>query len=194
MSNIFIISGPSGAGEDSVMEGLQKILPIERIVNTTSRAMRPNESNGTPYWFVSEEKFINKIESNEFIEWAKQYNGNYYGVTKDEIERVKKTGKITVWKIEWQGVMTVKKIHPEIRSIFIMAPSLQILESRIRRRQDVSEEYVKERMEYSQEWMKHQDIYDYKVINEEGKLEETIQKVAEIIKNELGKIQATTNV
>lgn len=185
MSNIFIISGPSGAGEDSVIEGLKKYFAVERIVTTTTREMRQGESQGHPYYFISKEKFISQRDKNEFIEWAEQYNGNFYGVTKDEIERVRKTGRLGTWKIEWKGVINAKKIYPEIKSIFITVPNLKILEDRIRRRDGVSREYIQERMEYTKEWMKHEDIYDYKVTNEEGKLDETVQKVAEIIKNNL---------
>ncbi|KKP80194.1 MAG: guanylate kinase [Candidatus Moranbacteria bacterium RIFOXYA12_FULL_35_19] len=185
MSNIFIISGPSGAGEDSVIEGLKKYFEIERIITTTTRQMRSGESQGHPYYFISKEEFITKRDKGEFVEWAEQYNGNFYGVSKEEIERVKNSGKIGTWKIEWKGVITAKKIYPEIKAIFITVPDLKILEDRIRRRDGVSDEYIKERMEYTKEWMKHEDIYDYKVVNEEGKLDETVQKVAEIIKENL---------
>jgi guanylate kinase len=180
-SNIFIISGPSGAGEDSIIEGLKKFFKIERIVTTTTRAMRSKESQGNPYCFISRENFIARRDSNEFVEWAEQYNGNLYGVTKKEIERVKNSGHIGTWKIEWKGVMTAKKIFPEIISIFINAP-LAVLENRIHHRDNVSEGYIKERMKYTEEWLNHKNIYDYEIINEEGKLEETIKKVADIIK------------
>lgn len=181
-SNIFIISGPSGAGEDSVIKGLRKYFPVEQAITTSTRAMRPGESQGNPYYFISREEFIKRRDNGEFVEWAEQYNGNLYGVTKEEIERVKNSGKIGVWKIEWKGVVTARKLFPEILAILITVSNLKILEDRIRRRDNVSEEYVKERMEYTKEWMKHKDIYDYEVYNEEGKLGEAIQKTAEIIK------------
>lgn len=184
MSNIFIISGPSGAGEDSVIEGLKKILPTEKITTSTTRKIRPGEIHGVNYYFISEEEFKEKIKNDELAEWAQEYNANFYGVTKEELARVENSGKIGLWKIEYKGVMTAKTKFPEIKSIYIAPPSLEILRQRIVRRDPtVSEEYLKERMDYTREWMKHEDIYDYKVVNEEGRLEETIQKVAEIIKN-----------
>jgi guanylate kinase len=185
-SNIFIISGPSGAGEDSVIEGLREYFDIERVITTTTRKMRPGESQGSPYYFISMEEFEKGIAENNFSEYAKQYNGNFYGVARKELDRVKKSGKIGIWKIEYKGVINVKKNYPEIITIFITVSDLKILESRIRRRDNVTEEYVKDRMKYTEEWMKHADIYDYIVYNEEGKLDETIKKVAEIIKNNLG--------
>lgn len=185
-SKIFIISGPSGAGEDSVIEGLRKHFKIERVITSTTRPMRPGESQGKPYYFLSREEFEKKIKNNELAEWAEEYNNNLYGVTKKELERVANSGRIGIWKIEYKGVMNVKEKFPEIKSIYIAPPSLEVLQERIRRRNpDVSEEYIRERMNYTQEWIKHENIYDYKVVNEEGKLEETIEKVAEIIKSQL---------
>ncbi|MDD5490075.1 MAG: hypothetical protein PHP25_05360 [Candidatus Moranbacteria bacterium] len=186
-SKIFIVSGPSGAGEDSVIEGLKKYFQIERVITTTTRSMRAGDSPGKPYYFISQEEFQKKIAQDELAEHAQEYNNNFYGVTKDELERVKNSGNIGIWKIEYKGVITAKKKFPEIKSIYIAPPSLEILKQRIlKRNPDVSEEYLKERMDYTKEWMKHEDVYAYKVVNEEGKLEETIAKVAEIIKENIG--------
>lgn len=182
MRNIFIISGPSGAGEDSIISGLSKRFPLERIITTTTRQMRPGESQGDPYYFISIDEFKKRLDNGEFVEYAQQYNGNFYGVTKDEIGRVAQSGKIGTWKIEYKGVEAAKKLFPQIVAIFINAPSLEILEKRIRRRDDVSEEYIRERMEYTKEWLRHTDIYDEHVINEEGKLDEAVEKIAAIIR------------
>ena len=180
-SNIFIISGPSGAGEDSIIKGLEKHFPIERVITTTTRLMRKGESQGSPYYFIDKEEFEKKLGNGEFAEHAEEYNENLYGVTREELERVRLSGKIGIWKIEYKGVMTAKKLFPEIKSIYIAAPSLEILRARIRRRDSVSEEYINERMEYTKEWIKHEHIYDFRVVNEEGKLEEATKKVADII-------------
>ena len=180
-SNIFILSGPSGAGEDSIIEGLSRIMPIERIVTTTTREPRTGESQGHPYYFIPKDEFEAKIERGEFIEYAQQYNGNLYGVSRSELDRVAQSGKTGIWKIEYKGVMSVKKTFPTIKSIFITVPSLDILEARIRRRDHVSDEYLQERMEYTKEWMKHANIYDYTIVNEEGKLDEAIEKARAIL-------------
>lgn len=180
MRNLFIISGPSGAGEDSVIEALTTLLPIERVITTRSRAMRPGESQGKPYYFISEAEFKQRIAAGDFIEYAQQYNGQWAGVTKDEIERVANSGKIGIWKIEYQGVMTAKRMFPEIIAILLTAP-LDVLEARIRRRDNPDERMLQERMEYTREWLKHADIYDYQVENKEGQLEATIEQVRAII-------------
>ncbi len=186
-SNIFIISGPSGAGEDSIINELAKLMPIERIITTTTRPMRQGETQGNPYYFISTQEFEKILEAGNFAEYAQHYNGNFYGVTRDELDRIKKTKAIGIWKIEYKGVITVKKDYPEIPAIFVNAPSLEILERRIRRRDNVSAEYIKERMGYTKEWLKHLEIYDYKVINEEGKLTEAVEKIVKIIKENLVK-------
>jgi len=181
-SNIFIVSGPSGAGKNTVIDGLREYLPIERVTTTTTRAMRPENSQGNPYYFISREEFVARRDHGEFVEWAEQYNGNLYGVTKEELERVKNSGKIGIWELEWQGAIAAKKLFPGIPAIFINAP-LDILEKRIRQRDNVTEEYVQERMAYTKKWLDRMDIYDYVIMNEEGKLKETIAQVAEIIKS-----------
>jgi guanylate kinase len=184
LENVIIISGPSGAGEDSIIDGLQKYAHINRVITTSTRDMRSRECDGSPYYFISKETFEEKIKNDEMIEWAKQYNGNLYGVTRSELARVNALPGIGMWKIEYQGVITAKKLFPEIRSIFIMADSLDVLAERIRMRGNVSEEFIQERMEYTKEWLKYEDIYDYKVINHQGKLDEAIQEIVAILKKE----------
>jgi guanylate kinase len=184
-SNIFIISGPSGAGEDSIIEGLKKYFDTERVITTTTRKMRHGESNGHPYYFISPDEFEEKINNDALAEYAQEYNDNYYGVTRNELERVGQCGKVGLWKIEYKGVITARKKFPEIKSIYIAPPSLEILKQRIMRRDNVSEEYINERMVYTLEWMRHEDIYDYKVVNEENKLDDAIRQVADIIQNNI---------
>jgi len=182
--NIFIISGPSGAGEDSVIEGLKKYFDIERVVTTTTREMRPGESQGQPYYFISKEEFKKSIESGEFFEYAEEDNNNFYGVTHKEIERAKNSNKIVIWKVDYRGVLNLKKVLPKIPAILINAP-LDIIEKRIRDRGGVSEEFIQERIKYAQGWAKNKNAFDYIVENEEGKLDEAVLKIAGIIKSNL---------
>jgi guanylate kinase len=183
-NNIIIISGPSGAGEDSIIAGLYKYLPIEKIITTTTRPKRVNEKQAKEYYFITMDKFKKGISENIFFEYAQEYNGYFYGVTRSEIERVKKLDKIGIWKIEYKGVINAKKFIPDIKAILIMAP-IKILEKRIRLRDNVDEQYIKQRTEYTREWLKHKHIYDYTVLNKEGKLDKTIDKVVKIIKSEM---------
>lgn len=185
-NKLFIISGPSGAGEDSIISGLEKILPVIKVITTTTRPMRHGEAQKNPYYFISKKEFEKGVKENNFFEYAKEYNDYYYGVTHKEIDRVKNSNKIGIWKVEYKGVITAKKLMPGIIAIFINAP-MKILEKRIRSRKGISEEFIKERMKYTKEWLKYKNIYDYGIINREGKLDQAISDVAKIIKKEIDK-------
>lgn len=184
MKSLYIISGPSGSGQDSVIEGLEKLLPLERIITTTTRLKRNGESDGHPYHFVSKEVFEKGLKEEKFLEYACHYNNEYYGVTFDEVKRVQNSGKRGIWKVDYQGVKNIKKIFPEIKAILITAPP-DVLEMRIRRRDPYrSEESLAERMSYSKEYLTHVNLYDFVVENQENKLNEAIQKVFSIIQAE----------
>src|SRR5687768_8478384 len=121
MSNIFVFYGASGSGQDAIIEGLKKILPIELTITTSTRKMRPGESNGKPYYFISEEEFRDGIRDGSFIEYAQTYNDDFYGLTKKEFDRVRHSGKIGIWRTDFQGAHTAKKLYPDHKIIFIYA-------------------------------------------------------------------------
>jgi guanylate kinase len=183
-SNVFMISGPSGSGQDSVIEGLKKILDFEKIVTTTTRKIRPNETDGKSYYFVSKKEFEKMIEENKFFEYALEDNGNYYGGTYEELERVKKIGKPVIWKIDYQGVIAGKELIPEAKSILIYIPQ-EMIPERLRKRGHRSDDFIEARIKHSRGWYENERIFDYKVYNKEGELEKTVQKVAKIIKENI---------
>ena len=186
MSSLIIISGPSGSGQDSVIESLAKLIPIERVITTTTRAMRDHESPGHPYYFLSKEAFQKGIDENKFFEYAKQYNGEFYGVTFEEIERVRQSPKLGIWKVDYQGVLSAKKLVPGITAILLTAP-LSVLEERIKRRDPgASEAFIAERMAYTKGYFDNARAYDFQVENEEGKLKETVEKVRRIVEAVMG--------
>lgn len=183
--SLFIISGPSGAGEDSVIQKLEKEMEIERVVTTTTRKMREGESEGSPYHFIDKEEFKKKIENNKFFEYAVQDNGNIYGVTYEEIQRVADSDKVGIWKIDYKGVISVKKILPETIAILVYAP-IEILEERIRDRdRNATEEFIQGRIEYAKGWFEHRGLFDYEVENEQNKLSKTVRTIRNIISKEL---------
>ena len=186
LTNFFIISGPSGAGEDSVIRGLKKSLPIEKIVTATTRKKRPREIHGKDYYFISAKEFKQGIDKDQFFEYMQQDNGQFYGVKRKEIKRVINSDRIGIWKIEYKGVMAAKKFMPEAISILIMPPSLEILEQRLLKRGE-KKDFIKKRIDYANEWLEHKDIYDHTVVNKENKLEETVNRVKEIILTKLKK-------
>lgn len=187
MKNVFIISGPAGSGKDSIIDALQSLFPIERIITTTTRAKRPGESEGNPYYFLSRDDFERSIANGEFAEHSVNENGGFYGVTHAELERIGRSGGIAVWRVDWKGVIAIQKLYPNMPAIYISAP-FEILEARIRARDTGKDEaYFRERMEYTREWLKHLDIYDYIIENKEGRLDEAIAQVKAIIESRLEK-------
>lgn len=178
-SKIFVISGPSGAGEDSILERLKEKIDFIKPVTTTTREIRPGEIDGKTYYFISKEKFKEMIARGEFLEYAEEDRGNFYGVTKKEIERAKESGKIVFWKIEYKGVVYVKDIFPEIPAIMIYAP-MNVLKERLIKRGE-SKEMIEARMEYAKGWEENKEVFDYVVENEQGKLDEAVKKVFEIV-------------
>lgn len=187
-SRLFIISGPSGAGEDTAIKGLEKYFKITRVVTTVTRGKRKGEKQGKPYYFISKKAFEKGIKRGEFAEYADVY-GYLYGVTFKELKKTQKecdkNNKIGIWKIDWQGVKNVNKQLPDIVSILIEPPSIKSLEKRLIKRGQDSLPVIKKRLIAAKVWLKHKDIYDYKVLNSDGKINETIEKAAKIIRNHL---------
>ena len=186
-NKLFIISGPSGAGEDSIIQGLKAKIKINKVITTTTRKNREEEIDGVDYYFVSKEEFKKNIDEGKMAEYAVHYNGNYYGVTKKELSRVQSGDSVGIWKIDYKGVEKAKEMFPGIIAIFIMAESIDVLRQRLRDRSDVTEEYIQERMKYTEEWLDHSNIYDYTVINKQNRLDDAVADVESIIKYHLKK-------
>lgn len=161
---------------------IERGLPIERVVTTVTRLMRPGEAQGRPYYFISINEFKEMIKADRFVEWAKVY-GDYRGCSFDELERVEKSGKVGIWKVDYQGVKTVKEKIKDVVAIYIKPPSLEVSVKRIKKRKLDSEEEIKKRMAYVRDWLREENdkLYDYIVVNKEGRLDETVDKVVEII-------------
>ena len=183
MAKFFILSGPSGAGEDSVIAGLGHHLEFEKVITTTSRPMRTGECQGNPYYFMSRDDFEKGIGENKFVEYAVQDGGNYYGGTYQELDRVKKLNRSVIWKLDWQGAISGKKMFPDAVAIYIYIPP-EVIEKRLRLRGD-AEEIIKARLDFSKGWYENEKIFDYKVENKEGELDKTIDQVVEIIKKNI---------
>ncbi len=181
--SLFILSGPSGAGEDTIIEELSEIIELERTITTTTRDMRAYESQGNPYHFISKQEFQEKIEAGDFFEYAEQDNGNLYGITYEELQRVVNLNKVGVWKIDYKGVRTVKKKLPDIIAIMIYAPKDK-LKKRISNRGTASDEFIEERLDYAQGWFKHEELFNYKVKNKQHQLQEAVKQVLSIIEKE----------
>ncbi|MDP3995540.1 MAG: hypothetical protein U1C18_00200 [Patescibacteria group bacterium] len=183
-TNLVIISGPSGAGKDSVIDGIaNRGVRVERVITSTTREPRPGESEGKPYYFLSRETMLSKIQRGEMAEHAQVYE-NLYGVTKKELARAQQSQKnaIAIWRVDEQGVRAIRKSYPDALFIGITAPAEDLLK-RTEGRGD-QQEQIKKRMASTKEWTGEDGLYDYKIENHEGKLDEAIDETIEILKKE----------
>lgn len=184
---LIIISGASGVGKTVVALGLLKEnKKLKRVVTYTTRKRRPKEADGQDYYFVSQNKFDKMVNNKEFFEYAAVHN-NYYGNAYKEIEKIRGSNQSPLLVIDVQGGLTVKKKirRKERLMIFLMPESKKQLKQRIKKRRgNMSKEDLELRMRDAYKEMKLADEYDYIVVNKQGRLEETINKVVEIIKKE----------
>ena len=180
--HLFVISGSSGVGKSSVLkEVMARRQDLHFSVSATSRPPRPGEENGVQYYFVSPEAFCQMIEQGAFVEYDYHMN-NYYGTLKSEILNKTKDRNL-VLDVEPMGALRVREIYPEATLIYIAPPSLDILEERIRKRNDTPEEQIKVRRERAAWEHAQQDKYDYVVIND--KFDDCVAEMLLIISNVL---------
>src|SRR5258707_1157792 len=167
MTNVFIISAPSGSGKSTLVGQLMKRVPDLRFsVSYTTRAPRSHERDGVDYHFISREQFQHRIDNQEFLEWAEVF-GNYYGTHQGELDRASQEGLDLVLDIDVQGARQLKKRVPAGVSIFILAPSRQILEQRLRARSQDSAEVIERRLREAAEEIRNYHMYDYVLVNRE---------------------------
>ncbi|MFR7591141.1 MAG: guanylate kinase [Longibaculum sp.] len=178
---LIILSGPSGVGKGTVRQELFKdeSLNLAYSISMTTRKPRPTEKEGVDYFFVSEEEFVAKIENDELLEYAK-FVGNYYGTPKFYVEKLLNEGKNVVLEIEVQGALQVMRKCPQALTIFLVPPSFEELERRIRGRRTEAEEVVKERLDKARKEIATKDEYKYVVENDDVLAAK--EKIAEIIK------------
>ena len=182
---LVIISAPSGAGKDTVIERLvpRKLDDAVVYVTATSRKPRPGESHGKHYFFYSPEKFREEIEEGNFLEWS-MVHGEFKGVRRDVLGDTLQNHKIVIVKPDPQGMRKIKSQRPEALTIFIMPPSVESLRRRLVARGTETPEQREIRLRNAEIEMAAAPEYDYVVVNEDGKIDETAEQIAEIIKKE----------
>ena len=179
---VIVISSPSGGGKGTVIaELLKKQKNLWLSVSTTSRPQRANDIPGVTYNFVTKEDFEKKIKEDYFLEYT-EYDGNYYGTPKEPIKEKLDQGIDVILEIEIEGASNIKKLLPESIFIFIMPPSIKTLVKRLKKRNTDSNDKLMERFHKTYKEINEVTKYNYVVINDD--LEETVDKVASIIKAE----------
>ncbi len=163
---LFVLSAPSGAGKTSLVKALLESTDNLCVsISHTTRPMRPGEQDGVNYHFVSREGFQALMEQSDFLEHAEVF-GNFYGTSRSFVEQTLKTGKDVILEIDWQGAQQIRRIFPESISVFILPPSREALESRLRGRGQDAEAVIQGRLAKAVEEMSHYVEYDYLVIND----------------------------
>ncbi len=179
---LVLYSGASGVGKGTVFAGVKKRNPNVRLsVSNTTRAPRKGEIDGVHYNFVTPGEFERLIDLDGYLEYAR-YCDNYYGTPKKQVEDMLNAGFDVFLEIEVKGALQVMEKYPDILSIFIIPPSLEELERRLRSRGTEDEETILKRLEQAKEEMKFKDRYKFNVVND--KLDAAVDEVLNIIKGE----------
>jgi len=180
MTTVFIISAPSGSGKSTLTRQLIERVPKLRFsVSYTTRAPRGQERNGQEYFFISRDEFEERLLKGEFLEHAEVF-GHYYGTHASELDRAAAEGVDLVLDIDVQGARQLKGKIPAAVSIFILAPSRQILEQRLRTRSQDSDDVIARRLREAAEEIRNYKVYDYVLVNRE--VESSVDTLVSIVK------------
>ena len=164
---LILFSGPSGVGKDTVLEVvLNKDKELQKSISLTTRNIRENEIDGKDYYFISLSQFHNMIDKGEILEYA-QYGANMYGTPKAPVDKWLSEGKTVILKIEVQGAQSIKEMYPDSVGIFILPPSMEVLEKRLRSRGTEDEADILNRLEIARDEIRKSVDYDYFVVNED---------------------------
>ena len=178
-NNLIIFTGPSGVGKGTIVDKLFKVLTnIEFSISCTTREKRPGEIEGVDYFYKTREEFQRMISANEFLEWA-EFVGNYYGTPRQFVVDTLASAKDVFLEIEVQGALQVMQKCPEALSIFLIPPSLEEREARLRKRGTEVEEVLQKRLTKAQEEMKFTGKFKYTVVNDD--VDQAVNKLKKLI-------------
>jgi guanylate kinase len=181
---LIVVSGPSGAGKDTVVQRMQERgLPFHFVVTATTRPRRPGETHGKDYLFVSPEDFARMIEQNELMEYAVVY-GDYKGIPKEQVREALGSGKDVVMRLDVQGAETIRKLVPQALLIFITTESEDDLVKRLKTRDTETPDALALRIATARQELKRLEAFDYVIANQEFRLDDTVDTVQAIIKAE----------
>ena len=177
--SLVILSGPSGVGKDTVIDAWRARNPlVQRVIAATTRERTENEVDDVDYHFLSQAEFLKRTQSDYFLEW-KEVHGQFYGTPNLEVSKLRREGKIAILKIDVQGALAVMELRPDATTIFLMPPSVEELEHRIRGRKRDTLEQIEKRLETAKREMALRNLYQHVVVNDD--LGETVRQLEEIL-------------
>ena len=178
---LLVLSGPSGVGKDAVLTRLRDLgRPYHTVVTATTRPIRPSEQDGLHYIFLSEAEFRRMAQEGELLEWALVY-GHYYGVPKAQVRTALQRGQDVIVKADVQGAATIRGIAPQVVLVFLAPPSMEALERQLRDRKTEGRVDLERRLGTAREEMERLPGFDYRVVNRDGALDETVARVEAIL-------------
>ena len=183
MGKLVIFSAPSGSGKTTIVKQLLKRFPqFEFSISATSRQPRGQEQNGVDYHFMSNEEFKERVARGEFVEWEEVYAGTCYGTLKSEMERIWAKGNVIIFDVDVMGGINLKKLFgKDACSMFIMPPSVEELERRLRGRGTDSEDVIQKRIAKAEFELSKSPEFDHIVVNDV--LEDAVEEATAIISN-----------
>ena len=166
---VLIFSAPSGSGKSTVVSHLLRLHPeLEFSVSATSRKPRGGEKNGVEYWFLTEEKFRSLIDADKFVEYEEVYPGRFYGTLKSEVERIWSKGNVIIFDVDVKGGVNLKKYFGDkALSVFIQAPSVEVLRERLISRGTDSMEDIEKRVAKASEELTYAPLFDRVLVNDD---------------------------
>ena len=166
---VLIFSAPSGSGKSTVVSHLLRLHPeLEFSVSATSRKPRGEEKNGVEYWFLTEEKFRSLIDADKFVEYEEVYPGRFYGTLKSEVERIWSKGNVIIFDVDVKGGVNLKKYFGDkALSVFIQAPSIEVLRERLISRGTDSMEDIEKRVAKASEELTYAPLFDRVLVNDD---------------------------
>ncbi|WP_410497475.1 guanylate kinase [Chitinibacter sp. S2-10] len=180
--NLFVVTAPSGAGKTTLVAALLAAdAKVQLSVSYTTRAPRTGEVDGKDYHFVDRAEFERMINAGELLEHAEVY-GNYYGTSQVWINDVINNGRDILLEIDWQGAQQVRRLFPDAIGLFVLPPSLSVLESRLRNRGKDSDEVIAKRMAVAQEECSHVDEFDYVIVNEH--IDDAVRDIVAVVRSQ----------
>ncbi len=176
---LVVLTGPSGVGKGTLLRSLLERHPeIYYSVSATTRSPRPGEIDGKDYYFISRSQFEQLIAAGKFLEWA-EFAGNYYGTPREPVIDQIRAGKVVVLEIELQGARQIRRSFPSALSIFILPPSFQELEKRIRGRGQDSQEAIARRLQRARKEIKAANEFDIQIVNDD--LETALNSIEAVV-------------
>ena len=185
---LIIFSAPSGSGKTTIVRHLLKTFPdkIEFSISATSRPKRGIEENGKDYHYLSVDEFKEKIDNKEFLEWEEVYAGVHYGTLRSEVEKIWAKGKNVIFDIDVEGGLNLKnQFGDQALAVFVMPPSIKILEERLNTRSTDSQESIARRVAKAEKELKTAELFDTFILNEH--LEDAFAKAEKVVTEFLAK-------